>query len=544
MKNKGTFIYKIASEESEFEKIHRLNYCTFVEELPQHPPNKERRLVDKFHDENTYIICLSGDDLAGMVTIRDKRPFSLDEKLDNLDSYLPSNGSLCEIRLLAVDPRYYGGRIIQGLFARLIQYFQSREYDIALISGTVNQQKLYNHLGFVPFGPLVGDNEALFQPMYITIDSVKKLREKSVIYTDIDVSPLGKNALINLLPGPVKIKSRIRKAHGKLPLSHRSEGFVDDFQWTKWLLCSLVRAGYVEILMGSGTLANDAIAAQLSTEKGVGLILSNGEFGERLIDHATRFGLEFELARKNWGETFDFQAVENTLSNTRELRWIWSVHCETSTGMLNDMKIMKGICKRNGVKLCVDCISTVGIISVDLQDVYLASCVSGKGLGAYPGLSMVFHNHRIEPKRSKLPRYLDLGFYGENKGIPFTISSNLVYALKKALEDLYIDKRYQKILKQSYWLRKRIKAMGLQVLLPKEISSPAILTIPLPKKINSEYVGECMEDDGYFISYKSKYLIERNWIQLCLMSEAPRGNMQLFLQRLEDCCQPVLIDLV
>lgn len=540
MKNQAPLIYKIASEESEFEKIHRLNYRTFVEDLPQHPRNREKRLVDKFHNENTYIICLSGDSLAGMVAIRDKRPFSLDEKLENLNSFLPKNNSLCEIRLLTVDRSYYGGRIVQGLFARLIQYFQSREYDIALISGTVNQKKLYKHLGFVPFGPLVGDGKALFQPMYITIDSVRNLRDKSIIYADIDVGPFGKTALINLLPGPVKIKPGVRRAHSEFPLSHRSEGFVDDFQWTKWLLCSLVRAGHVEILMGSGTLANDAIAAQLSTEKSRGLIMSNGEFGERLIDHANRFVLGFDVIRNSWGKTFDYDAIEQRLSDKPKINWMWCVHCETSTGMINDILTMKKICKQNNIRLCLDCISTIGVIPIDLQDVYLASCVSGKGLGAYPGLSMVFHNHMFLSKPQQLPRYLDLGLYSENSGVPFTISSNLVYALKRALEDLYINERYRNIVNLSNWLRKKIKAMGLDVLLASGISSPAIITIPLPGELRSVYIGKCLEDDGYLISYKSKYLAERNWIQLCLMGESPRSNMKVFLQRLGEllpaCC--------
>ena len=52
--------YKIATEASEFEAIHRLNYDTFVEEIPQHTANPERRLVDRFHAQNTYVICLDG----------------------------------------------------------------------------------------------------------------------------------------------------------------------------------------------------------------------------------------------------------------------------------------------------------------------------------------------------------------------------------------------------------------------------------------------------------------------------------------------------
>ena len=53
--------------------------------------------------------------------------------------------------------------------------------------------------------------------------------------------------------------------------------------------------------MGSGTLANDVIAGQLSLLGEPGLILSNGEFGERLMDQAWRFNLKFDSVEFPWG---------------------------------------------------------------------------------------------------------------------------------------------------------------------------------------------------------------------------------------------------
>ena len=53
MNSDSTLQFKIATEDWEFEAIHRLNYKTFVEEIPQHEQNAEERLVDKFHAENT-----------------------------------------------------------------------------------------------------------------------------------------------------------------------------------------------------------------------------------------------------------------------------------------------------------------------------------------------------------------------------------------------------------------------------------------------------------------------------------------------------------
>jgi N-acyl-L-homoserine lactone synthetase len=163
------FIFKVAAEPWEFEQIHRLNYRTFVEEIPQHSGNESGILIDKFHEENTYIIALFGRRLAGMVALRGNRPFSLDSKLDNLDSYLPPYRSLCEIRLLAIDPDFRTGAVFRGLIESGAEYGLSRGYDLAVISGTVRQTRLYRHLGFVPFGPLVGTADAMFQPMYWTL---------------------------------------------------------------------------------------------------------------------------------------------------------------------------------------------------------------------------------------------------------------------------------------------------------------------------------------------------------------------------------------
>lgn len=172
----SAYTFKIASEAWEFAQIHRLNYRTFVEEIPQRPANPKRTLTDAFHHENAYLICLKQNLLVGMVAVRGQRPFSLDAKLTDLDSYLPAGHSLCEIRLLAVRAGYRKCRVFAGLMDGAAQYCRSRGYTLAVISGTVRQARLYRHLGFVPFGPLVGTPEALFQPMYLTAEAYQTAR--------------------------------------------------------------------------------------------------------------------------------------------------------------------------------------------------------------------------------------------------------------------------------------------------------------------------------------------------------------------------------
>ena len=180
MSTRAPLIFKVASEDWEFEQIHRLNYRTFVEEIPQHAASPAQRLVDKFHAENTYLIGRSGRTLAGMLAVRGNRPFSLDQKLPNLDSHLPVGRTICEIRLLAVEKEFRGAQVLAGILALLWQHGLERGYDLAIISGTTRQFKLYQHLGFVPFGPLVGSGDARFQPMYVTLETFESTAREFV----------------------------------------------------------------------------------------------------------------------------------------------------------------------------------------------------------------------------------------------------------------------------------------------------------------------------------------------------------------------------
>ena len=99
--------FKVASEPDELAQVYDLNYRTFVEKIPQHPPKTQRRLVDPRLDRSTLFVCPNVDQLLGMVAIGGTRPFSLDGKLPDLESHLPpGDWNLCEVRLLAIEKPY------------------------------------------------------------------------------------------------------------------------------------------------------------------------------------------------------------------------------------------------------------------------------------------------------------------------------------------------------------------------------------------------------------------------------------------------------
>jgi len=337
---------------------------------------------------------------------------------------------------------------------------------------------------------------------------------------------------ISFLPGPVNIRPEIRAALDQLPVSHRCERFKEDFALTKTLLCQLVRAQRVEVLLGSGTLANDVVAGQLALLSAPGIVLSNGEFGCRLKDHAKRFGLVFDALELEWGAVFEREQVRRMLERHRHARWLWACACETSTGVLNDLEMLKELCPGRGVKLCADCISLIGTAPVDLQGVYLASGVSGKGLGAFPGLSMVFCHHQPPSQPERLPRYLDLGYYAAQNGIPFTHSSNLLSSLRAALKRFDSQQPFNEIVELSAWLRPKLRELGFRILAPDAHASPAVTTLVLPENISSQKVGDELQASGFLLSYQSEYLRHRNWIQICLMGDCSRQGLVALLTEL------------
>jgi aspartate aminotransferase-like enzyme/GNAT superfamily N-acetyltransferase len=534
----GSLRIKIAETESEFEQIDRLNHDTFAEEIPQHARNASGRLRDRFHAQNTYLICTDGDALLGMVAVRDQRPFSLDEKLPGLDGLLPPCKRPCEIRLLSVRREHRHTGVFGLLMRALLKHCLKNGNDLGVISGRVENIPLYEKLGFVAFGPRVGKEGAWYQPMYLDAAVTKRLpihpdqvENREARETRENRTAL-RHPLVNVLPGPVAIAAPVRYALGEEPLSHRAPRYLDRLARAKARLLGWTGAEGVEILTGTGTLANDVVAGQLSLVEGRGAVLANGEFGERLVKHARGFRLDHVVHRVPESQPFDLGALEKRLDADPGIRWVWAVHCETSTGRLNPIESLRDLCRRRGLRLALDCISSLGVTPVDLRGVHLASGVSGKGIGAFTGLSLVFYDRMPTPEPDRLPRYLDLGAYAAADGTPYSGSSNLLAALLEALESVNRADLMERLLAQSEGFAAELARAGIGFLPCHPARSPAVFTIPVPKDRSSVEVGRSLESQGILVSCGSDYLVRANRIQICLMTVHERPDLDRLVQAL------------
>jgi aspartate aminotransferase-like enzyme len=314
--------------------------------------------------------------------------------------------------------------------------------------------------------------------------------------------------LVNLSTGPVGITPQVREAFMELPISHRSTEFRNLYDETTKSLCHSFGVREAYLLSGSGTLANDVMLQEIKCIQGKGLIISNGEFGDRLIMQANRNALNFLTYRLDWGTPFSFDIIEKLLIDN-SLNWLLCCHGETSTGMVIDIKSLTDLASNNDCLCFVDCMSTVGTMSIDLSGIAMATASSGKGLASIPGLALVMSN--IEPAiKTSCPVYLDLHHYKTAGGIPFTITSNLLKALNISISQKIASKQFQLI---TNWRKIFFNQLDELSVVPFSNEESAVFTIVPPESMSLKLINHLKKSQLEF-GYESDYLKKRRWCQL------------------------------
>jgi 2-aminoethylphosphonate-pyruvate transaminase len=125
-------------------------------------------------------------------------------------------------------------------------------------------------------------------------------------------------------------------------------------------------------LGGSGTAALEATLASLVPREGRLLVLQNGVYGERLTRLAQVHGIPCETIVHGWLEAWDFERLTAALSGGH-FTHIAAVHHETTTGRLNAVDVLAGICEQHGVRLLLDTVSSFGAEAIPFHSPALAA---------------------------------------------------------------------------------------------------------------------------------------------------------------------------
>jgi len=329
--------------------------------------------------------------------------------------------------------------------------------------------------------------------------------------------------MINLTTGPVLPNKQVVNALTSYPISHRSDEYKRLHENFVALMCEKLKVKHVAVLQGSGTLANEAMIWQIKLLGTKGLILTNGEFGDRLIDQSKRIQLDFMEHRVAWGNEIDSDQIEALIAKNNA-SWLLFAHCETSTGVTNKLERFTEIAQRTKVKLYVDCMSTVGTQNIDLSLVSMATCSSGKGLASIAGIAMVLSNAPFSTEIS-IPKYFDLSLYDE-KRTPFTLSSNLLEALFTAAKSKLNQKSWNRTNHFSNKIFQEFHATGI---VPFSRKNSRVFTF-VSRNFSSVKFCEELKECGVELSCHSDYLLARNWFQLALFGNHGETEIEEAIQ--------------
>jgi len=295
-------------------------------------------------------------------------------------------------------------------------------------------------------------------------------------------------------------------------------------------------------ITGSGTAANESMLSSAVGDKNI-LIISNGEFGERLlhlseIHNKNTFGLKF-----NWGEKFNLEKIETSIKKN-QIDVIAMVHHETSSGMLNPLEDVGVLSKSYNAVFLVDCISSMGAEPINLEKCNISFCSSSssKAIASYPGLSFVVAKKKefekleyIQAKTQYLNLYKFYHFMNFISQTPNTPAVPLFFALEQALENILqegVSNYHRKHLNRANLLRIGMKKLGLKFLLDKTDMCSILTTVYIPEYITVSVLREKLRENKLII-YEGKGVFKNKVFQVGNIGELSSMEIQFFLHSLQ-----------
>src|SRR5262245_62120054 len=165
---------------------------------------------------------------------------------------------------------------------------------------------------------------------------------------------------------------------------------------------------------------------------------------------------------------------------------------------MHDLAGLTRIGRSRGIRVCCDCVSSIGAVPLDLSGVYLASGATGKALSSYAGLSLIFADPAklAHLNTDRIPAYLDIPATLESIGPRYTVPSGLLGALSVALKVYATPEktaaRYEQYAAMGRFVRERLRAVGLPPMADESFASPVITSFYPPEAESSvDFVNRC-----------------------------------------------------
>ncbi|MHB9922941.1 pyridoxal-phosphate-dependent aminotransferase family protein [Clostridium botulinum] len=309
-----------------------------------------------------------------------------------------------------------------------------------------------------------------------------------------------------MTPGPTMARENVRMARAMETTNPDLDlQFYDYYKETCEKIGGFLKTkNEVRILSGEGILGLEAACASL-TEKGDRiLVIDNGIFGEGFADFVEIYGGEAVFFKGDRKRDIDIEKLKEFLEKDSDFKYATVVHCDTPSGVINDVSKICPMLKEKGIITVVDSVSAMGgqELKVDEWKIDMVLGGSQKCMSAPPGLSFLSISEdafkTMEERGTPIASYycnlLVWKDYYKNKWFPYTPPISDIVGLRVAVDNILEDKdivsRHNNIAKAC---REAIVESGLKLYLEKGYSN-TVTVIELPKEIEDKALRKYMQD--------------------------------------------------
>lgn len=310
-----------------------------------------------------------------------------------------------------------------------------------------------------------------------------------------------------MTPGPTQVKDNVRAARSLITTNPDIDtSFTEYYKHTCDMLGEIIHStGNIYILSGEGILGLEAACASLTEAGDRVLIIDNGIYGKGFGDFVKIYGGTPVYYTKDYTEPIDLTELKAYLDTDSDFKYATVVHCDTPSGMLNDVEAICPLLKEYGIMTVVDTVSASFGVPLNVDEAKIDICCMGsqKALSAPPGLTMLSVSddaikameNRKTPIASFYCNILTFKNYYKDKWFPYTMPISDIIGLNKAISNVLHDKT---ILKRHHIIgqavRKAVTAAGL-TLYAKGGYSDTVSVINVPEGLTDTQILDTMRDD-------------------------------------------------
>ena len=308
-----------------------------------------------------------------------------------------------------------------------------------------------------------------------------------------------------MTPGPTQVAENVRMARMKECTNPDLDtSFCEFYKETCELISELLGTkNETLILGGEGILGLEAACASLTEPGDKVLVIDNGLYGNGFKDFVTMYGGVPTMYTVDYKNTINIEDLEKFLEKNHDFKYATVVHCDTPSGMLNDISRICPLLKKYGIMTVVDSVSAMfgEYVNVDEFQIDLLCGGSQKAVSAPPGLTFVvisddakkaMHNRKTPIAAFYANLTIFDGYY-EKKWFPYTMPISDIYGLRVAFDNIKNDKDILKRHAQvADKVRTTLKEAGFTFYQNSGFSN-TVTVFNVPEGMTADYILEEMK---------------------------------------------------